>query len=116
MTERMAELVLQLGVILFAVRFGGRLAKKAGIPPVLGELLAGILIGPYALGGIPLPGFPRGLFGLGLSGPEFSAPGLSGPGASTTAVTPELYSFATVASIILLFVSGLETDLGLFLR
>jgi fructose-specific phosphotransferase system IIA component len=31
-------------------------------------------------------------------------------------VSPELYAFATVASIILLFASGLETDLGLFLR
>jgi Kef-type K+ transport system membrane component KefB/mannitol/fructose-specific phosphotransferase system IIA component (Ntr-type) len=100
--ELMAELVLQLGVILFAVRFGGRLAKKARIPPVLGELLAGIAIGPYALGAVPLPGFPQGLFP-----PET---------ASTLAVTPELYAFATVASLILLFASGLETDLGLFLR
>jgi Kef-type K+ transport system membrane component KefB/mannitol/fructose-specific phosphotransferase system IIA component (Ntr-type) len=101
-TALMAELVLQLGLILFAVRFGGRLAKKAGIPPVLGELLAGVVIGPYALGGLPLPGFPRGFFPL--------------EEASTLPVTPELYSFATVASLILLFASGLETDLGLFLR
>ncbi|MDR3147524.1 MAG: cation:proton antiporter [Treponema sp.] len=101
-TALMAELVLQLGVIIFAVRFGGRLAKRLRIPQVLGELLAGVVIGPYALGAIPLPGFPQGLFP-----PE---------AASTLAVTPELYSFATVASLILLFASGLETDLGLFLR
>jgi fructose-specific phosphotransferase system IIA component len=103
--ELMASLVLQLGVIIFAVRLGGRLVKKLKIPQVLGELLAGVLIGPYALGGIPLPGFPYGFFS---SGPL--SPG------ETLAVSPELYAFAMVASIILLFSSGLETDLGLFLR
>jgi Kef-type K+ transport system membrane component KefB/mannitol/fructose-specific phosphotransferase system IIA component (Ntr-type) len=100
-TETMAELVLQLGIIVFAVRGGGRLVKLAGIPSVLGELLAGVVIGPYALGGLALPGFPHGVFPLG---------------AGTLAVSPELYAFATVASIVLLFASGLETDLGLFLR
>jgi fructose-specific phosphotransferase system IIA component len=100
-TELMAELVLQLGIVLFAVKAGGSLVKKVGIPPVLGELLAGVIIGPYALGGIAFPGFPHGLFPLG---------------AGTMAVSTELYAFATVASIILLFASGLETDLGLFLK
>ncbi|MDR0450849.1 MAG: cation:proton antiporter [Treponema sp.] len=104
-TELMASLVLQLGVIIFAVRLGGRLVKKLGVPQVLGELLAGVLIGPYALGAIPLPGFPQGLFS---SGPL--------PPGETLAVSPELYAFAMVASIVLLFASGLETDLGLFLR
>ena len=97
----MTNLVLQIGIILFAVRAGGFLVKKIGIPPVLGELLAGVVIGPYALGGIALPGFAEGLF------PLFS---------ETLAVRPELYAFSTVASIILLFASGLETDLGLFLK
>ncbi|MDR1175192.1 MAG: cation:proton antiporter [Treponema sp.] len=102
MTALMSELVLQIGIILFAVRLGGRLVKKIRIPPVLGELLAGIVIGPYALGALPLPGFPLGVFPL--------------PGGGSMAVSPELYAFATVASIILLFMSGLETDLALFLR
>lgn len=99
--EHMSELVIQLGLILFAVKIAGRLAKKVGIPSVLGELLVGVLIGPYALGAFPIPGFPHGLFPL-------NSPSL--------AVSPELYAFATVASIILLFASGLETDIGLFLR
>jgi Kef-type K+ transport system membrane component KefB/mannitol/fructose-specific phosphotransferase system IIA component (Ntr-type) len=98
----MTELVLQLGVILFAVRVCGRLVKRIGIPPVLGELLAGVIIGPYALGSIAFPGFDHGLFPL--------------PEGNTLAVSPELYGFATVASIILLFASGLETDIALFLR
>jgi len=45
-TELMAVLILQLGIVLFAVRFFGSLAKKLRIPQVLGELLAGIVIGP----------------------------------------------------------------------
>jgi len=100
-TETMAELVIQLGVLLFAVRLGGNLIKKIHMPPVLGELLAGVVIGPYALGSIPLPGFDRGIFPVG---------------AGSLSVSPELYAFSTVASIILLFASGLETDLSLFLR
>ena len=100
-TEIVTNLVLQMGVIIFAARLGGNLAKKAGISSVLGELIAGIIIGPFALGALPLPGFPSGFF------PVYS---------ESLAVTPELYSFSMVASIILLFASGLETDLTLFLR
>jgi len=103
-TEQVAILVLQLGIILFAVRLFGQLAKKIKIPSVLGELLAGVIIGPFALGGIPLPGFENGIFPLAFT-PDH-----------TLAVSLELYSFATVASVVLLFASGLETDLGMFLR
>jgi Kef-type K+ transport system membrane component KefB/mannitol/fructose-specific phosphotransferase system IIA component (Ntr-type) len=101
-TELMTELVFQIGIILFAVRLGGRFARKLGIPSVLGELLIGVIIGPYALGGIALPGFSHGIFPLSNNG--------------SIAVGTELYSFAIVASIILLFSSGLETDIGLFLK
>ena len=100
-TGVMANLVLQIGIILFAVRLGGMAVKKLGIPSVLGELLAGVVIGPYALGGIALPGFPEGIFPLN---------------SSSLAVSPELYSFSTVASIILLFASGLEPDFALFFK
>ncbi|MCL2801658.1 MAG: cation:proton antiporter [Treponema sp.] len=103
-TELVAELVLQIGIILLSVRLLGQLAKKIGIPSVLGELLAGVIIGPFALGGIALPGFPDGIFPLAFTETH------------TLAVSLELYAFATVASIVLLFASGLETDLGLFLR
>ena len=95
-TELVAELVLQVGIILLAVRLFGHLAKKVRIPPVLGELLAGVIIGPYALGGIELPGFPYGIFPLMMSVNH------------TLAVSLELYAFATLASIVLLFVSGLR--------
>ena len=94
--ENIINLVFQLAAIIFAVRIFGRLATKVGIPSVLGELLAGIIIGPFVLGKIPFVGFPNGFFAGGVS--------------------PELEAFSQIASIILLFASGLETDLGLFIK
>jgi Kef-type K+ transport system membrane component KefB len=41
---------LQLAVILAAVRLAGTVARKAGQPRVIGEMIAGILIGPTLLG------------------------------------------------------------------
>ncbi|MFA6507870.1 MAG: cation:proton antiporter [Treponemataceae bacterium] len=101
LAETMSELALQLGIIVFAVRVSGVLFKKMGIPTVLGELLIGILIGPFALGNLSFPGFPQGIF------PIVS---------ETISVSPQLYGIATIAAVILLFTSGLETDLTLFLR
>jgi len=100
-TEIMTNLVLQIGVVLFAARLGGIIMGKLKMPSVLGELLMGIVIGPYLLGGIPFLGFHEGLFPL--------HHGMGIP------VSTEIYAFATVASILLLFLSGLETDLSLFL-
>jgi Kef-type K+ transport system membrane component KefB/mannitol/fructose-specific phosphotransferase system IIA component (Ntr-type) len=101
LVERMPNLVIQLGIIIFAARFGAIFVEKIGVPGVLGELMIGVIIGPYLLGGIPLPGFEHGLFAnVGSSFP----------------IQPELYGIAIIASIILLFLSGLETDLKLLIR
>lgn len=100
-THQMTTLVLQIGILIFAAKAGGLLMKKINMPSVLGELLVGIIIGPYLLGGISLPGFEHGIFPVA---------------AGEVPVTPELYAFATIASIILLFMTGLETDISLFLR
>jgi Kef-type K+ transport system membrane component KefB/mannitol/fructose-specific phosphotransferase system IIA component (Ntr-type) len=99
--EMTALLAFQLGTILFAVRLCRPLVKKLKIPQALGELLTGIIIGPYALGGIHLPGFPEGVFPLA---------------AGSLGVSTELYAIASIASVILLFTSGLETNAGLFFR
>jgi Kef-type K+ transport system membrane component KefB/mannitol/fructose-specific phosphotransferase system IIA component (Ntr-type) len=100
MTHRMMLLVIQLGLILFATKMGNMLFERFKLPGCLGELTAGIVIGPHLLGGIGLPGFPHGLFPLAEGFP----------------VSVELYGFCAVASIVLLFMVGLETDLGMFLR
>lgn len=98
--EAMTRLVFQLGVILFAAKIFGALAAKVRMPSVLGEMTAGVLLGPFVLGGMPLPGFPDGLFPMA----EGAFP-----------ISPELYGLSVVASVILLFKSGLETDLHVLL-
>jgi Kef-type K+ transport system membrane component KefB len=100
-THMMMLLVLQLAVIIIVAKVGGYLVQRfLKLPSVLGELGAGMLIGPYGLGGlITLPD-------IGVLFAENN-----GFAAST-----ELYGIATLASIILLFLAGLETDLAAFLR
>ncbi|MBN2718148.1 MAG: cation:proton antiporter, partial [Deltaproteobacteria bacterium] len=100
MTHRMMMLVIQFGAIIFSARLMGMVFAKAKLPAVLGELFAGILLGAYALGGLPLPGFGDGLFPMHDGAP----------------VSPELYGIATIASIVLLFDVGLETDLKTLFR
>ena len=102
MVHKMVVLVFQLAVIVFAVRAGGGVMRRLKLPAVLGELISGIIIGPFLLGSVPLPGFPEGIF-----------PKIEG---ASMPVSPELYGFATVASLILLFMVGLETDFRQFLK
>lgn len=100
MTHRMMLLMIQLGLIVFAARLGCMLFQRLKMPGVLGELCAGMVLGPYMIGGVPLPGFAQGIFP---AGPGFP-------------LSPELYGICCLAAIILLFMAGLETDLKLFLR
>ena len=111
-TEEMMFLVVQIGVIIFAAKLGGMGAQKLKLPSILGELAAGIVIGPWALGGI---GFGDGIFATGIfHGGALRA--LAAEGNAFDATSPELYGIATLASIILLFLSGLETNLKMFLK
>jgi Kef-type K+ transport system membrane component KefB len=100
-THLMMYLILQLAVIIVFAKLGGYLFQRfLNMPSVLGELASGMIIGPYALGGmINIPNLGT----LFAEGHNF-------------AVSPELYGIATLASIILLFLAGLETDLAAFLR
>ena len=75
------------------------------MPPVLGELTVGIIIGPFALGGIEIAGIGP-LFGhLGNSNGGFELP-----------VSESLWNISQIGAIILLFLAGLETDLKQFMR
>ena len=100
-THMMMLLVIQLAIIIIVAKVGGYLATRfLKMPSVLGELISGMIIGPYALGAkIILPDF----------GPLFTEH-------AGFAASAELYGIATLASIILLFLAGLETDLAAFLR
>lgn len=106
MVRQMMLLVFQLALILFAAKYMGKLFNHFHFPSVIGELFAGIIIGPFLLGKIPLPGLPHGLFGDFI----FLNPSAALP------VSNELYALSVIASILLLFMVGLETDLNLFLR
>ena len=89
-----AQLLLILSVIFVAAKIGGEIARRyLHIPPVLGELLAGILISPYAFGGVEL-------FGVGpLIQTHNNLP-----------VAEELFFFGQMAVVLLLFEIGLETN------
>lgn len=102
MTHRMMLLVIQLGLILFAAKLGNIFFEKIKLPGTLGELVVGMIIGPYALGQIGFYGFSHGLFPAPVNG--------------GFAVSPELYGLSAVAAVVLLFNIGLKTDLKLLLR
>lgn len=52
---------LQAAVILLVARLVGRLARRFGQPQVVGEMIAGVTLGPSLLG-LVLPGVQRALF------------------------------------------------------
>lgn len=113
LAHKMTLLALQIGLILFAAKLGGMVASLFKLPSVLGELGAGILIGPWCLGGI---GFGDGLFKSGLFRGAELAMVAQATGNAPFAVSPELYGVCTIASVVLLFLSGIETNLKMFLK
>lgn len=83
-------LLIQIVVILAAARLVGHLIRRLGQPMVIGEILAGILLGPSLLG-LVAPGALTFLF----------------PPASL----PALGLFSQVGVLLFMFVVGLEVDL-----
>jgi len=109
--ELVTHLVFQLALILLVAKVAGEVCEKyLRQPAVLGELIAGMIIGPYALGGlIEIPH-------LGPLFPPPSNPSVIPGSLSIIPVSSELYSIGQIAAIVLLFYAGLETDLGKFIR
>ncbi|MCU0356087.1 MAG: cation:proton antiporter [Cyclobacteriaceae bacterium] len=85
------SLLLQLSIMLLAGRILAEAARKLKQPAVIGEILAGIILGPTILGMISPDAFNQ-LFPVG-----------------TSAVV--LDGFVQVAVVMLLFIAGLEVDL-----
>ena len=48
------HVMILLGILVFAAKLLAELFHKIKLPIVLGELLAGIIVGPFALGALPL--------------------------------------------------------------
>ncbi len=97
------KFILTFGLILLAARIGGELFERyLKEPPVLGELVAGIIISPFALGGLihdPIIlhfATIQGAFGLH----EFNV----------------MEIISEIAVVVLLFVAGIETDVRAFLK
>lgn len=85
------HIVYDCAIILIATKVLGMCARKAGLPQVVGMILAGLLIGPAIIGRL----------GIGF-------PGIINP---TEAEMYVLDSFSQIGVIFILFSSGLETDI-----
>jgi Kef-type K+ transport system membrane component KefB/mannitol/fructose-specific phosphotransferase system IIA component (Ntr-type) len=92
-SHNITVLFLSLGVLLCVAHVLGELAQRLRQPSVLGELIAGVLLGPTVLGGIA-PGLSEFLFPL--------------QGANAIA----LDAIATLAIGLFLLVAGMEVDLS----
>ncbi|MDP9035292.1 MAG: cation:proton antiporter [Myxococcota bacterium] len=88
--------LLALAAMLASARLLGELARAARVPLVVGEMAAGILLGPSVLGRAA-PGVHRWLF----------------PGGSPEAM---IGAYTTTAVVLLLVVVGVEVDLGVLRR
>ncbi|MBW4520970.1 MAG: cation:proton antiporter [Scytolyngbya sp. HA4215-MV1] len=90
-------ILLQLAILLLVARGLGELMRRIDLPPVVGELLAGVLLGPSLLGWL-LPTLQSGIF----------------PKNQTQSDLLSVISWLGV--LFLLVVTGLETDLNLIIR
>jgi Kef-type K+ transport system membrane component KefB len=86
------QFLLALGTLIACARLGGALSKRLGQPAVLGELLAGVLLGPSLIGYFHLPWFTDEGLGEGIK------------------------HLAELGVIFLMFLAGLEIDTGEMLR
>jgi Kef-type K+ transport system membrane component KefB len=86
------ETFLALGVVIVATRLMGSLFRRLAQPPVVGEIIAGVLLGPSLLG-LWFPSIVHGLF--------------------KPAVTDSLNMLAQLGLILFMFLIGLELDFRL---
>ncbi len=104
-----------LSVILVAAKIGGEIAERfLKIPALLGELCAGIIIGPHALGGIRFFDFAGPMFHE--VGPFLHEAASHAGDVAEPAVPFALYFVGQLGAVLLLFEAGLETDRKQFVR
>src|ERR687890_1748680 len=87
------HVVISLSILLFSAKVFAEIFQRLKMPVVLGELLAGIIVGPYALGGLPL----------------FE-------GGPLVVLDETVKHIGELAAIVILFVAGLEITPREFLR
>lgn len=91
------QLVIQIAVLLAAARFLGGVSRRLGQPAVVGEILAGVILGPSLLSGL-IPWVGDWII------PQTQAQGYM------------LEVVALIGVMLLLVITGLETDLALIRR
>ncbi|WP_455369513.1 cation:proton antiporter domain-containing protein [[Eubacterium] cellulosolvens] len=82
--------IINISLLVFAAKIFSGLFARVKLPEVLGELAAGMILGPYALGGIIILGEPL------------------------MELNEYVQVFAEVGAILLLFIAGLEVSFGQF--
>jgi Kef-type K+ transport system membrane component KefB len=87
------HIIISLSILLFSAKIFAELFQRIKQPVVLGELLAGIIVGPYALGGLPL----------------FD-------GQPLVVLDETVKHIGELAAIVILFIAGLEITPREFLR
>ena len=92
-SHNITVMFLSLGVLLGFARLLGELAQRVHQPAVLGELLAGVVLGPTILGNL-FPEFSAYLFPV--RGPNFVA----------------VDTVSTLAVVLFMMVAGIEVDLS----
>jgi len=94
MTEvQFISTIIGVGILLFTAKVMAELFLRLKLPIVLGELLAGIIIGPFALGGLFIYN-----------------------GASVVEITEEIKILGEIGAIVILFMAGLEMTPKEFLK
>lgn len=87
------HIIISLSILLFTAKIFAEIFQRIKQPVVLGELLAGIIVGPYALGGLPL----------------FD-------GQPLVVLDETIKHIGELAAIIILFIAGLEITPREFLK
>jgi Kef-type K+ transport system membrane component KefB len=87
------NIIISLAILLFAAKLFAELFHRIKMPVVLGELLAGIIVGPFALGGLPI----------------FN-------GEPLVILDETVKHIGEIAAIVILFIAGLEITPKEFLR
>ena len=87
------HIVISLAVLLFTAKLFAELFHRIKMPVVLGELLAGIIVGPFALGGLPI----------------FN-------GEPLVILDETVKHIGEIAAIVILFIAGLEITPREFLK
>src|SRR5215216_6687701 len=87
------HVMISLGILLFAAKLMAELFHRIKLPIVLGELLAGIIVGPFALGSLPLV-----------------------DGEPLLVLDETVRHIGEIAAVVILFIAGLEITPREFLK